>query len=65
MNGAFQPFRLIKKRATGILYVAMPDLLEYYHKMRNECATLKEEQMWCDLIENFSRMVIENKDHDL
>lgn len=65
MNGVYQPFRLIKKRATGILYVAMPDLLDYYHKMRNECVTLAEEQMWCDLIENLGKMVIENQNHDL
>jgi len=65
MNGAYQPFRLIKRKATGILYVAMPDLLDYYHRMMNECDGPKEKQMWCDLIENFGKMVIENKDHDL
>ena len=65
MNGAFHPFRVLKKKQSGIMYVAIPDLLQYFEERRNEVASTGEEALMTDIIEKFQHMIYEGLDHDL
>lgn len=65
MLGTHVPFRIFKKRADGVLYVAIPDLLNYFAQQRNECKTKEEEELWSNEIGKFSSMVYERLDDDL
>ena len=65
MTGAPHPFRILKKRATGVLYVAMPDLMTYFENKRNDSKTTLEEELWDVEAEKFRTMIIEGLDHDL
>lgn len=65
MTGAFRPFRVLKRRATGILYVALPDLVSYFEQKRGDSKTPEEETMWDNEAEKFKTMIFEGLDHDL
>jgi hypothetical protein len=62
MLGTHIPFRIFKKRDNGVLYVAIPDLLNYFRQRINDCETKEEEEMWGNEISKFSSMVIERID---
>lgn len=65
MNGAYQPFRVLKKKQTGVMYIAIPDMLRYFETSKNNCKTTNEENIWEELMESFSKMIYEGIDHDL
>lgn len=65
MLGTHVPFRIFKKRADGVLYVAIPDLLNYFHQQRSNCETKEEEELWSNEISKFGSMVYERLDDDL
>lgn len=65
MIGAHHPFRIIKKRSTGVIYVAIADLVSYFEKMRNESKTTFEEELWDAEAEKFKTMIYQGLNHDL
>ena len=65
MLGTRFPFRIFKRRDTGILYIAIPDLLNYFSQKRSECETKEEEELWCGETDKFSSMVYQRIDDDL
>lgn len=65
MNGTFHPFRLLRKRDTQIMYVAVPDLKTWFEQLRSECSTVGEEAFWQEAIEKLDKMIYEGLDYDL
>ena len=65
MSGAFRPFRVMKKKNTGILYIAIPDLISYFTDQRDNSETSVEAKMWDREIEKFNNMIYEGLDHDI
>ena len=65
MNGAYRPFRVLKKRDTGVMYIAIPDLNAHFEEQRNNCQTIEEEAIWQGLIDSFTKIIYEGLDHDL
>ena len=65
MTGGYHAMRVLKKRDSGVMYVAMPDLLKYYEQEKLVCKTSEEERIWTTLIEKFTGIIYEGADHDL
>jgi len=65
MTGGFQAIRMHKKRATGVMYAAVPDLLKYYEYEKLACTTPEEEAIWIKLIDKFTGIIYEGIDHDI
>jgi hypothetical protein len=65
MTGGYHAMRVLKKKDSGIMYAAVPDLLKYYEIEKLACKTPEEEQIWITLIEKFTSIIYEGLDHDL
>jgi len=64
MNGAFQPFRVLRKHDTQIMYAAIPDLKQWFQKLKSDCKTTDEEAFWEQVITKLDAMIYEGLDHD-
>lgn len=62
MNKNFHPFRVLKKKSDGIVYVAIPDLLEYFRQLRETGITTTGKQLMERCIDDFHGMIIESID---
>ena len=65
MTSGFHPIRILKKRDTGVLYVASPDVLKYFEHEKLSCNTPEEEAVWIKLIDKFTSIIYEGIDHDI
>ncbi len=64
MNGAFQGFRVLQKHDTKIMYAAIPDLKQWFQKLRTESKSPAEEAFWEQVITKLDGMLYEGLDHD-
>jgi hypothetical protein len=58
MSGIFRPFRVLKK-SDGVMYVAMPDLLEYFRQLKETGATTTGGELMERCIDDFREIIIE------
>jgi len=65
MTGGFHAIRVLKKRDTGVMYIAAPDILKYYETEKLSCKTPEEEAIWIKLIDKFTSIIYEGLDHDI
>ena len=65
MTGSHHPFRVLKKSSTGLIYVALIDLVSYFETKRNESKTTLEEELWDSEADKFRTMIYEGLNHDL
>lgn len=65
MNGTYHPFRVLRKHDTKIMYAAIPDIREWFVKLRNECKSPAGEAFWEQAITKLDGMIFEGLDHDI
>ena len=65
MTGGFHAMRVLKKRDSGVMYAAVPDLIKYFEDEKLHCKTEDEEALWIKLIDKFTHIIYEGIDHDI
>ena len=65
MNSSYRPFRVLRKKDTKVMYVAIPDLLQHFESHREGCKSPNEGAIWQGLLNNFQKILYESLDHDL
>jgi hypothetical protein len=65
MTPGYHAMRVLKKRDTGVIYLAAPDVLKYYEQEKLRCRNCEEEAIWIKLIEKFTSIIYEGIDHDI
>lgn len=65
MNGAYQPFRVLRKHDTKVIYVAIPDMKQWFQNLKNDCKTPNEEAFWQQVVTKLDGMIFEGIDDDI